>query len=142
MILLFERIDLRLRDSGFKHHELTHRIIRCAMKVHRVIGYGFQEVTYQRAMRWEMERAGLSFGRESDMPVIYEGVQIGTRRVDFFVGDVVLVELKAVSGLDDLHLAQGINYLEAFGLEVGLLLNFGGTKLEIRRLVNSLNRGC
>ena len=123
-----------LDDASLKHQELTHRIIGCAMKVHRGIGYGFQEVIYQRALRSEMARAGLSFERECDMPVFYEREQVGTRRVDFFVEGVVLVELKAVSVLDDLHLVQLRNYLQVFGLEVGLLLNFGARSLEFKRL--------
>ncbi len=112
-------------------------VIGCAMKVHRGIGYGFQEVIYQRALGYEMERSGLSFERESDMPVLYDGVQVGTRRVDFFLEGVVLVELKAVSvPLDRLHVVQVRNYLEVFGLDVGLLLNFGRESLEVKRLRN------
>ena len=127
---------MRLRDSSLKHQELTGRVIGCAMKVHRGIGYGFQELIYQRALEHEMERAGLSFDREYDMPVFYEGVQVGTRRVDFFVAEVVLLELKAVSALDNVHLVQLRNYLQVFRLEVGLLLNFGARSLEYKRLTN------
>lgn len=125
-----------LQNGDFKHVDLTGQVIGCAMRVHSKLGNGFQEVVYQRALGVEMELSGLSFARESEMPIWYRGVQVGTRRVDFFVEEVVLVELKAVSELDDSHLAQGINYLEAFGLEVGLLLNFGGRSLEMRRLAN------
>lgn len=123
-------------DQRYKFSDLTGRVIGCAMEVHSVLGCGFQEVVYQRALALEMERRGLLFGREVEMPIFYKERQVGTRRVDFFVEEVVVVELKAVAGLDNLHLAQGINYLEAFGLEVGLLLNFGATKLEFRRLMN------
>ena len=125
-----------LDDRSLKYQELTHRIIGCAMKVHSAIGFGFQELIYQRAMWHEMQHQGLSFERECDMPVAYEGVQVGTRRVDFFVEGIVLVELKAVSKLDDLHIVQVRNYLEVFGLEVGLLLNFGARSLEFKRLRN------
>ena len=112
-------------------------VIGCAMKVHSEIGFGFQELIYQRALGYEMRRQGISFERESDMPVFYDGVQVGTRRVDFFVEGVVLVELKAVSvPLDRLHVVQVRNYLEVFGLDVGLLLNFGRESLEVKRLRN------
>ena len=111
------------------------------MEVHSTLGVGFQEVVYQRALGYEMEHQGLSFAREEDMPIFYKGRQVGTRRVDFLVEGKVVVELKAVSGLDNVHLAQAINYLEAFGLEVGLLINFGAKKLEFRRVVNGLNHG-
>ena len=109
--------------------------------MHSILGTGFQEVVYQRALGYEMERRGLSFAREWEVPIFYKQRQVGTRRVDFLVDGKVVVELKAISGLESVHLAQAINYLEAFGLEVGLLLNFGAAKLEFRRVVNSLNRG-
>ena len=127
---------MTLRNADLKYPELTGKVIGCAMAVHGALGNGFQEVVYQRALSVEMELAGLSFARESEMPIWYSGVQVGTRRVDFFVEEVVLVELKAIAKLDETHMAQGLNYLEAFGLEVGLLLNFGGRSLEMRRLVN------
>ena len=127
---------MTLESTKFKYPDLTRRVIGCAMAVHSALGNGFQEVVYQRALAVEMDRDGLSFGRESEMPIWYRGVQVGTRRVDFFVEEVVLVELKAISELEHVHLAQGLNYLEAFGLEVGLLINFGGTKLEFKRLFN------
>ena len=130
-----------LSNKGYAYSEVTGVVIGCAMEVHSTLGVGFQEVVYQRALRYEMERQGLSFAREEDMPIFYKGRQVGTRRVDFLVEGKVVVELKAVSGLDNVHLAQAINYLEAFGLEVGLLINFGATKLEFRRVVNGLNRG-
>jgi GxxExxY protein len=116
------------------HTELTHRIIGCAMEVHRTLGNGFQEVIYQRALAIEMAAQGLEFAREQEMQVFYKGVEIGTRRVDFFIAGVVMVELKALVALEDVHLAQAKNYLEAYGLEVGLLINFGGRSLEFKRV--------
>ena len=110
------------------------------MKVHSTLGNGFQEVIYQRALAIEMAKQGLSFQRELEMQIYYDGQEIGTRRVDFLVEDKVMVELKALTALEDVHLAQGINYLEAYKLEVGLLLNFGAKSLEYRRLIKSLNR--
>ena len=119
------------------YEELTHKIIGCAMKVHRKLGSGFQEVIYQRALKIEMERQGLLFEREMEMTIYYEGVKIGTRRVDFFVEDKIMVELKAVSKLDDINLSQTMNYLEAYNLPVGLLINFGGRSLEFKRVYNA-----
>ncbi len=107
------------------------------MKVHSTLGNGFQEVIYQRALAIEMGKQGLSFQRELEMVIYYDGEQIGTRRVDFLVEDKVMVELKALTKVEDVHLAQAINYLEAYQLEVGLLLNFGAKSLEYRRVVNS-----
>ena len=107
------------------------------MKVHRKLGSGFQEVIYQRALKIEMERQGLLFEREMEMTIYYEGVKIGTRRVDFFVEDKIMVELKAVSKLDDINLSQTMNYLEAYNLPVGLLINFGGRSLEFKRVYNA-----
>jgi len=106
------------------------------MKVHTVLGSGFQEVIYQRALAIEMGNASLGFGREIEMTIFYEGMDIGTRRVDFFVEDTVMVELKAVAMLDDLHMAQAMNYLEAYNLPVGLLINFGSRSLEFKRIYN------
>jgi len=122
--------------SEYKYSELTGRIIGCAMKVHSALGNGFQEVIYQRALEIEMADAGLSFSREQEMPVYYKDQQIGTRRVDFLVEGVVSVELKAITRLEDVHLAQAINYLEAYDLEVGLLINFGAKSLQFKRIVN------
>jgi GxxExxY protein len=107
------------------------------MQVHRVLGNGFQEVIYQRALAVEMEEQGLGFQRELEMPIFYREQQIGARRVDFLVQECVLVELKALLKLEEVHLAQAKNYLEAFRLEVGLLLNFGARSLEIKRLINT-----
>jgi len=121
----------------YKYSELTGKIIGCAMRVHAALGSGFQEVIYQRAMAIEMTDAGLNFSREHDMPVYFKNQQIGTRRVDFLVEEVVSLEIKAKANLEDLDLAQGINYLEAYNLEVGLLINFGARSLQHKRLANS-----
>ena len=120
-----------------QHQELTYKIIGCAMKVHSVLGSGFQEVIYQRALAIEMEKQGLGFAREMEMTIYYEGVDIGTRRVDFFVENTIMVELKAVALLDDSHLAQAINYLEAYKLPIGLLINFGSKSLTHKRAYNT-----
>jgi GxxExxY protein len=117
-------------------NEITRKIIGCAMQVHNTLGSGFQEVIYQRALAIEMRYAGLSFEREMEMPIFYRNEQIGTRRVDFFVEDCVMVELKATSKLEDVHKAQAINYLEAYDIADGLLINFGSMSLEFKRLYN------
>ena len=120
-----------------QEEKLTYQIIGCAMKVHRTLGGGFQEVIYQRALAIELERAGIGFKREVEYPIYYDKIEIGTRRADFIVAEKVVVELKALTKLDDTHIAQGKNYLEAFRLEIGLLINFGGKSLEHIRLFNS-----
>lgn len=131
-----------MNEKDYKYSDITRTIIGAAMKVHSTLGNGFQEVIYQRALAIEMEKQGLSFQRELEMQIYYDDQEIGTRRVDFLVEDKVMVELKAVTALEDVHLAQAINYLEAYGLEVGLLINFGAKSLQYRRVVNSkhLNR--
>jgi len=123
-------------NEKYKYSELTSKIIGCAMTVHSALGNGFQEVIYQRAMAIEMAEQGIDFSREYEMPVYYKNQQIGTRRVDFLVEDVVSLELKAIIQLEDVHLAQAINYLEAYDLEVGLLINFGAKSLQFKRLTN------
>jgi GxxExxY protein len=120
----------------YKYSDLTEKIIGCAMKVHNVLGNGFQEVIYQRSLAIEMENQGLGFAREMEMPIFYDGINVGTRRVDFFIENKVMVEIKAVSQLENVHLAQALNYLEAYKMEIGLLINFGATKLQFKRLTN------
>jgi GxxExxY protein len=120
----------------YKYSELTEKIIGCAMRVHAALGNGFQEVIYQRALDIEMFENGLKFGREITIPVHYKNNQIGERRVDFLVENIICVELKAIIQLEKVHMAQAKNYLETFNLEVGLLLNFGSISLEFRRLEN------
>ncbi len=119
-----------------KYEDVTRSILAAAFKVHSTLGNGFQEVIYQRAMELEMPLHELLFKREMEMPIFYLGRQIGTRRVDFFVEGLIMVELKAQIKLEDVHLAQAINYLEAYNVEVGMLLNFGAISLEYRRLTN------
>ena len=122
--------------NQYKYSELTSKIIACAMAVHSELGNGFQEVIYQRALKIEMAEKEIEFSREYEMPVYYKERQIGTRRVDFLVERNVSVELKAIIQLEDVHLAQSINYLEAYDLEVGLLINFGAKSLQFKRLSN------
>ncbi|NQT50148.1 GxxExxY protein [Candidatus Kuenenbacteria bacterium] len=123
-------------NDQYKHSDITEKIIGCAMKVHAELGNGFQEVIYQRALAIELREAGLDFVREQEMQIYYKGYDIGTRRVDFLVEDCIMVELKAVILLEDVHLAQAINYLEAYNLEIGLLINFGARSLVFKRVKN------
>jgi GxxExxY protein len=120
-----------------KHKELTEKIIGCAMKVHSVLGNGFQEVIYQRALEIELRKAGLGYAREMEMTIYYDGEDIGTRRVDFFVEGVIMVEIKAITTLEEVHLAQAMNYVEAYKMEVGLLINFGSRSLQFKRVHNN-----
>ena len=119
------------------HEEITKRVIGAAMKVHATLGNGFQEVIYQRALAIEFPYHQLAFEREKEMPIFYRDQLIGTRRVDFFVEGFIMVELKAIVQLEEVHLAQAKNYLEAYQMEIGLLLNFGARSLEFKRVYNT-----
>lgn len=119
------------------YKEITEKIIKAAMEVHGRLGNGFQELIYQRALEVEFSHLGLINEREKEMPIFYRGIQIGTRRVDFFVENKIMVELKAVILLENVHLAQAMNYLEAYNMEIGLLINFGAKSLEFKRVHNN-----
>ena len=123
-------------NEQYKYSELTSKIIGCAMTVHKILGNGFQEVIYQRALAIEMTLAGIEFSREFEMPVFYREQQIATRRVDFLVQGIISVELKAITKLEAVNFTQAINYLEAYNLEIGLLINFGEKSLNFKRLTN------
>jgi GxxExxY protein len=121
---------------NYMYADVTEKIIGAAMRIHRYLGNGFQEVIYQRCLEIELKNLGLNFEREKNQNIFYEGLAVGTRRVDFLVEEKILIELKAITQLEKVHLAQAINYIEAFELEVGLLINFGATSLQFRRLQN------
>ena len=116
--------------------ELTYKIIGCAMKVHNTLGNGFQEVIYQRCLAIEFATAGISFTREQEHTIFYEGIDVGTRRVDFVVEDRISVELKAIINLEDVHLAQAKNYTVAYDFPLGLLINFGSQSLQYKLIFN------
>lgn len=116
--------------------EITYKINGCAMKVHNALGNGFQEVIYQRCLAIELERAGLNFGREIEQTIYYDSIRVGTRRADFVVENQVIVELKAVINLEDAHLAQAKNYVVAYDFPIGLLINFGSTSLQFKKVFN------
>jgi GxxExxY protein len=116
--------------------QLTYKINGCAIKVHNTLGNGFQEVIYQRCLAIELERAGISFQREQEHEIYYEGIHVGTRRADFVVEGKVIVELKALVNLEDVHLAQAKNYVVAYDFPIGLLINFGATSLQFKKIFN------
>jgi GxxExxY protein len=116
--------------------ELTYKLNGCAIKVHNTLGNGFQEVIYQRCLAIELERAGISFQREQEHEIYYEGIHVGTRRADFVVEGKVIVELKALVNLEDVHLAQAKNYVVAYDFPIGLLINFGATSLQFKKIFN------
>jgi GxxExxY protein len=115
--------------------DVTARIIAAATQVHRSLGPGFEEVIYQRALALELQAQGLEFSREVWIDVFYRDINVGKKRVDFIIQGV-MVEIKAHSELQDVHYVQALSYLKASGYPVGLLLNFGAPRLEIKRLVN------
>jgi GxxExxY protein len=125
----------KFSENKYYKADITGRIIKCAMKVHRILGNGFQEVIYQRALEIELAKEGLDFSREKEMPIHYEGEEIGTRRVDFLVDEDIMVELKAITILEEVNIAQLINYIEAYKVKIGLLINFGGKSLEVKRYI-------
>jgi GxxExxY protein len=148
--LNYDLFDLKITmiNNQYKYSELTGNIIKCAMTVHSALGNGFQaclpkgssacrqEVIYQRALAIELNLQGIEFKREFEMPIYYREQHIGTRRVDFLVEGFISVELKAITKLEDVHFAQAINYLEAYNIEIGLLINFGEQSLNFKRLTN------
>ena len=129
-----------MTKENYPDKEITEKIIGSAMKVHSFLGCGFQEVIYQRALGLEMEMIGLEFQREVEQNIFYRDHEkpIGTRRVDFLVEGKILVELKAISELEEVHKAQIINYLKAYRFEIGLLINFGEKRLNFKRFVLSV----
>ena len=123
--------------EDYKHSELTGKIIGCAMKVHRVIGPGFPEIIYMRCLCIELKKSGLNFETEVERDIFYEGIKVGSRRLDLIVENKVIVELKAVTEVEPLFYNQIINYLKIFKIEIGLLINFGNISLQYRRFANS-----
>ena len=122
-------------NEKYYKSDITGKVIKCSQKVHGILGNGFQEVIYQRALEIELEKSGLRFEREKEMDIIYDKVLVGHRRVDFLVDGDVMVELKALTKLEDVNIAQLINYIEAYKVKVGLLINFGSKSLEVKRYI-------
>lgn len=132
--IMYEKVSRKVID------EITYKINGCAMKVHNTLGNGFQEVIYQRCLAIELGRAGLNFQREISQNIFYEGILVGKRRADFVVENNVIVELKAVINLEAVHLAQAKNYLVAYSKPIGLLINFGATSLQFKKVFNRINQ--
>lgn len=124
-------------EKNYKHADMTYKVIGCAFEVHKVLKNGFMESIYHRALSVELIAASISFVEEYELPIYYKNQKVGARRVDFFIQHTIPVEIKAITQLDDVQVAQALNYLEAFNLEIALLLNFGAKSLEVRRLYNS-----
>lgn len=116
--------------------ELTYKIIGCAMKVHKSLGPGFQEVINQRYLEIEFQKSNIEYSREQEHTIFYDWIDVGTRRADFVAGNKVVVEIKALTKLEDVHLAQGKNYVVAYDFPLGLLINFGGKSLDYKLLFN------
>lgn len=121
----------------YKYSEITGKIIGCAMKIHQKMRNGYQELIYHRCLAIEFKKENIMVQDEIELPIFYEGIEVGKRRVDFLINKKVVLEIKAVSELNDTHLAQALNYLEGLNLEIGLLLNFGSKSLEIKRIINN-----
>lgn len=124
-------------NEAYKHSDITARVIGCAMKVHQKMRNGYQELIYQRCLIIELKKEGVKFMQEMELPIFYDGIEVGKRRVDFLIENKVVVEIKAVTELTDAYLAQALNYLEALNLEIGLLINFGSKSIEIKRIINN-----
>ena len=122
--------------ADYKFGEIKGKIIGSSFKVHGKLGNGFQEVIYQRVLELELRSISLNYIREFEMPIYYLDQQIGTRRVDFLVEEKISVALKAIINLEDVHIAQAMNYLEAYNLEIGLLINLGSKRSQFHRLTN------
>ncbi|XWN36449.1 MAG: GxxExxY protein [Balneola sp.] len=127
-------------NRKYKHSELTGTAIGCAMKVHSQLGCGYPEVIYQRALARELDKCRISHAREIEMPIYYDGIEIGLRRADFIINGEVILELKAVSEINNAHFNQILNYLKAYQKEIGLLINFGEESLKFRRFINKVNK--
>lgn len=118
------------------YQEVTGEIIGCAMEVHRTLGPGFQEYVYQKALEIELNKKNIKNQKEFEIKILYKGEYIALRRVDFLINDLISVEIKAKTEIDDAHLAQAINYLESSSYPIGLLINFGAKSLQFKRLFN------
>jgi GxxExxY protein len=127
-----------MEDSQkMKYWDITQKVIECSMNVHNSLGCGFQESIYHNALKIELTHQEVLYNDEVEIPIFYRSIQVGTRRVDFIVNNLVMVEIKACTELLDVHFAQAINYLEASQFQIGLLINFGSEKLQIKRLYNN-----
>lgn len=123
-------------NEHLKYSDITEKVVGCAMRVHQKMKNGYLESVYQNCLAIELDKAGVQYTKEVELPIYYEEVKVGKRRVDFLIEEKIVVELKAQVELTNAHLAQGLNYLETHNLEIGLLINFGAKSLQFRRLIN------
>jgi len=128
---------MNIQNKNYIYSDITEKIIGCAMKVHSALGNGFPEIIYQRSLAIEFKNISLNYKQELKQPVYYDNIHVGSRIADFLVEDKILVELKAKNELTDNHFSQLLNYLTAYNLEIGLLINFGEKSLRFRRFINS-----
>ena len=122
---------------ALEHEELTERIIGAAIEVHRRLGPGFLESVYEKALIIELKKRGLALQNQMDVIIVYDGEEVGCHRLDLFVEDTIVVDLKAIKNLDDIHFAVVRSQLKAVGRQHGLLLNFAKTTLEPKRVITS-----
>ncbi len=139
-IYRIDKIKFNFMEKVNDINELTRKVIGCAMEVHNQMGNGFQEVVYQRALSIELNLNNISHQRELEMPLMYKGYDVGTRRVDFFIENVLMLEIKAIEKIEPIHKAQAINYCEAYHVADGLLINFGAQSLQFHRVFNKKMR--
>src|SRR4030067_1027458 len=121
-----------------RYNPITEKIIGCAYNVSNTLGCGFLEKVYENALAHELRKAGLKLEQQKGLHVVYDRIVVGEYVADIVVEDCVLVETKAVKSLDDVHMAQCLNYLKTTGLKLCLLLNFGTPRVTLRRIVNDL----
>lgn len=119
----------------YLYSDLTEKVIGLAIRVHKELGSAYEEKIYQRALYLEFQRGGLNFEREKEINVKYGKVTIGKKKLDFIVDGKIIVELKKVDSINKVHIAQVVSYLKTLGLKLGLILNFGGPKIEIKRVI-------
>jgi GxxExxY protein len=121
--------------TGLEHEELTNKIIGCAIEVHKKLGPGFIESIYENAFIIELQRKGLQFEKQKEVTIQYDGVEVGKHRLDLIVADTIVVELKAIRNIEDIHFVIVRSYLKALGKEHGLLINFSRKVLEVKRVI-------
>jgi GxxExxY protein len=122
--------------TGLEHEDLTDKIIGCAIEVHKRLGPGFLESIYENAFILELEKHNLHVQRQQEVIVKYDGIEVGRHRLDLILNDTIVVELKAVKNIEDVHFAIVKSYLKALGKEHGLIINFSKPVLEVKRLIH------
>src|SRR3972149_3588234 len=122
--------------TGLEHEDLTDKIIGCAIEVHKRLGPGFLESIYENAFILELEKHNLHVERQQEVIVKYDGIEVGRHRLDLIINDTIVVELKAVKNIEDVHFAIVKSYLKALGKEHGLIINFSKKVVEVKRVIH------